>query len=248
MYPIICKIGPLTVYSYGLMLVLSFSIATLLIIHQAKKHGLNQDLIFNLAFIILISGIIGARILYVIMNLKYYLSNPIEIIMLTRGGLAWFGGLILGSLSCIVYLRRRGLDTYKIFDLIIPYVALAQGIGRIGCFLNGCCFGKESLRFGVYYPVHDTVLIPTQAYSSLALLGIYIILRIRQGQEHPPGEILYLYFLLYSLWRFFIEFFRGDSKIFILGLTVFQFFSIALFILSVVMLIRIKKYKTIPKI
>ncbi len=241
MYPIICKLGPLTIYSYGLMLVLAFGIATLLLIRQARNQGLNPELILNLCFVILLSGIIGARILYVILNLEFYLDNPVQILMLYRGGLAWFGGLILGSLSCLLYLRYKGLEIYKTFDLIVPYIALAQAIGRIGCFLNGCCFGKETLYFGLYFPVHDAVLIPTQLYSSLALLAIYIILRIKQARVHRKGEIFYLYLFLYSLWRFFIEFFRGDSEIFILGLSVFQIFSIALFILSAVMLIRIKR-------
>ena len=241
MYPVICKFGPLTVYSYGLSLVLAFGLATFLLSRQGRYLGLNPEFFFNLSFIILLSGIIGARILYVILNINYYYNHPVEIIMFTHGGLAWFGGLILGIFSCIVYLRYRGLEIYKIFDLAAPYVALAQAIGRIGCFLNGCCFGKENLRFGLYFPVHSAILIPTQLYSSLALLGIYIILRIKQVRIHKKGEIFYLYLFLYSLWRFFIEFFRGDSKIFIFHLSLFQIFSIALFTLSVIMLIRIKK-------
>ncbi len=262
MYPIICKLGPLTIYSYGLALALAFCVAVFLLNRQARNQGLNPELIFNLCFIILVSGIIGARILYVVLNIKFYLNNPVEIIMLSHGGLAWFGGLILGSLSCLVYLRCKGLKIYKTFDLIIPYIALAQAIGRIGCFLNGCCFGKETLHWGIYFPIHNAILIPTQLYSSLALLGIYIILRRKQARVYPhtnlerqhkgvkqvsgggyrEGEIFYLYLFLYCLWRFFIEFFRGDSKIFILGLSIFQIISIALFILSVVMLIRIKRH------
>jgi phosphatidylglycerol:prolipoprotein diacylglycerol transferase len=241
MYPVICKIGPFTVYSYGLTLVFAFCIATLLLISQCKNKGLNPELIFNLCFIILVSGIIGARILYVILNLKFYLRNPVEIIMISHGGLAWFGGLIAGLVSCVIYLRNKGLNTYKIFDFVIPYVALAQAIGRFGCFLNGCCFGKESLRFGIYFPIHDAWLIPTQLYSSLALLGIYIILRIQQERKHPEGELFYLYLIFYSLWRFFIEFFRGDSQIFIYGLSIFQVLSVIVSILSVAMLNKIKR-------
>jgi len=240
MYPIICQLGPLTVYSYGLVLVLAFTIAVFLLILKAKNQGLNSDLIFNLCTIILVSGIIGARIFYVILNLKFYINNPIQIIMLARGGLAWYGGLILGSLTCIVYLRYKGLDIYKTVDLIIPYIALGQAIGRIGCFLNGCCYGLESPRFGIYFPVHDAVLIPTQLYSSLALLGIFIILRIFQERIHRKGEVFYVYLFLYSLWRFFIEFFRGDSEAFILNLSLFQIISIALLILSAIMLVGIR--------
>ena len=241
MHPIICKFGPFVVYSYGLLLVVAFAIATLLLIRQGKAQGLNPELISNLSFIILISGILGARIFYVVLNLDYFLNHPLEIVMFSRGGLVWFGGLILGGLSGIVYLKYKGQEIYKIFDLAIPYVVLAHGIGRIGCFLNGCCFGKENLQFGLNVASLGVTLIPTQLYSSLALLGIFMILRIRQRRGYSRGEIFYLYLFLYCLWRFFIEFFRGDSKIFIYHLTVFQIISIILFILSLVMLIRIKR-------
>jgi len=224
------------------MLVLAFSIAAFLLTREGRRQGLNPELIFNLSFIIILSGIIGGRMLYVILNLNYYLENPVQIIMLRRGGLVWFGGFISGVISCVVYLKYKGLDIYKTFDLVIPYVVLAHSIGRIGCLLHGCCFGKETLQFGLYFPVHDAILIPTQLYSSLALLGIYIILRLRQRRVCRKGEIFFLYLLLYSLCRFFIEFFRGDSKILILGFSIFQVISFAIFILSAVMLIRIKRH------
>jgi len=247
MFPIICELGPFTIYSYGLTVVLGFSICVFLITRQAKSEGLNQELIFNICFSILLSGIIGARLLYIILNFAYFFRHPAEMVMINRGGLAWFGGLFLSGLTCVIYLKYKRLDVYKIADLIIPYVALAQAIGRIGCFLNGCCFGRESLNFGLYFPVHDAVLIPTQVYSCLLLLVIYIILRIRQSQKHQKGEILYSYFFLYSLKRFFIEFLRADSEIFILSMSIFQVFSIGLFLFSLVMLIRIKKGNNRPR-
>lgn len=221
----------------------AFCVVTILVSRHAKTQGLNPELIPNLLIVLVVSGIIGARILFVILNLKFYLNNPVEIVMFFHGGLAWFGGFILASLAGGIYLRRKHLDVWRIFDMVIPYIALAQAIGRVGCFLNGCCFGKESLRFGLYFPVHDAVLIPTQLYSVLALLGIYIILRIRQLRIYSKGGVFYLYLLLYSSWRFSIEFFRGDSEIFVYGLTLFQIFSIALFVLSAVMLIRIRRKK-----
>ncbi|MFH1338309.1 MAG: prolipoprotein diacylglyceryl transferase [Candidatus Omnitrophota bacterium] len=241
MHPVICTFGPFTIYSYGLMVVLAFSIAALMLSRQAKRQGLSQEMIFNLSFIVLASGIIGARFLYIVLNFNYYLNNPVEIVMLNRGGLAWFGGLIFACISGVIYLRHKRLDVYRTLDLVVPYAALGQSIGRIGCFLNGCCYGRQALRFGIYFPVNDAILIPTQLYSSLALLGIFVILRLKQTRVHRKGEIFYLYLLLYSVWRFFIEFFRADTQIFFFGLTVFQIFCIATFILSLVMLIRIWK-------
>jgi len=231
MYPEICKIGPFTIFSYGLTLVIAFIASTYLAAREAKRKGIDPDIIFNLCFIIFCSGIIGARIFYVFSNLGYYLRNPLEIIMLQKGGLAWFGGLTLGIFSGIAYLRLKKLSVYKIADLLVPFVALGQAIGRVGCFLNGCCFGKESVH-GIYSPVHQAVLIPTQLYSSLLLVFIFIILRILQNRPHKEGQIFFAYLILYSSKRFFIEFWRGDSPAFLFQLTLFQVISIIVFLIA----------------
>jgi len=242
MHPEICKLGPLTIYSYGLALVIAFVVSTLLASAQAKKQGIDPEIIFNLCFAVFISGIIGARIFYVLLNFSYYLHNPLEIIMLQKGGLAWFGGLILGTFSGIYYLKVKKLNVYKIADLLVPFVALAQAIGRVGCFLNGCCYGKES-GFGIYFPSHTAILIPTQIYSSLFLILIFIILRFLQERPHQEGAIFFAYLLLYSVKRFFMEFWRGDSPSFIFGLTLFQLISIAVFLIAAVSLFLIKNKK-----
>ena len=242
MHPIICQMGPFTIYSYGLLLVVAFLVSSTLAAFQAKKQKINPDIIFNLSFTVFISGIIGARSLYVIENITYYLRNPLEIIMLQLGGLSWFGGLILGFLSGTVYLKKKKLSIYRILDLMSPFVALGQAIGRIGCLLNGCCFGKIS-KFGLYFPVHKLVLIPTQIYSSLALVFIFIILRFLQDRPHKEGEIFFAYLLFYSIKRFFIEFWRADNEIILFGLTLFQLMGIAVFCLAIWEILLIKKSK-----
>lgn len=242
MYPVICQIGPFTVYSYGLMLVVAFGISSLLALRKAKRQNINPDIIFNLAFIVLIAGIISARIFYVVENISYYLKEPLEIIMLQHGGLSWFGGLMGAVYVGILYLKNKKAPIYKILDLIMPFVALGQAIGRIGCLLNGCCFGRVS-KFGIYFPVHKLVLIPTQVYSSLILIFIFIILRLLQDRPHRDGEIFFIYLILYSIKRFFIEFWRADNEIIYLRLTLFQIISIAIFCLSVTKLLSIIKSK-----
>ncbi|MDO8662069.1 MAG: prolipoprotein diacylglyceryl transferase [Candidatus Omnitrophota bacterium] len=224
------------------MLVIAFVVSTLLASAEAKRKGLDPDIIFNLCFTVFISGIIGARIFYVLSDFGYYLHNPLEIIMLQKGGLAWFGGLILGVFSGIYYLKSKKLAVYRITDLLVPFVALAQSIGRLGCFLNGCCYGRES-AFGIYFPTHDAVLIPTQLYSSLFLVFIFIILRFLQEKPHQDGSIFFAYLILYSTKRFFIEFWRADSPSFAFGLTLFQLISIAIFLIAVVNLFLIKNKK-----
>jgi len=243
MYPEICKIGPFTIYSYGLILALAFMVGVALARLQAKRENIRPDLIFNFSFLVFVSGIIGARIFYIIENTDYYIKRPVEIIMLQHGGLSWFGGLTFSIVCGILYLKKKKVSIYKIFDLIAPFLALTQGLGRIGCLLNGCCFGKVS-KFGIYFPVHNAVLIPTQIYSSLALIFIFIILRFLQDKPHQEGTIFFVYLLLYSLKRFFIEFWRADNKIIFGGLTLFQILSILLFCLSIAQLTFIKKSKS----
>lgn len=209
------------------MLVLAFGISFALASSKAKKENINPGLLFNFFFAVFISGIIGARVFYVIKDISYYLKEPLEIIMLQRGGLSWFGGLISGFIFGIAYLKKTNAPIYKTLDLVVPFAALAQAIGRFGCFLNGCCFGRTA--------------IPVQLYSSLVLIFIFIILRLLQERAHKEGQIFLSYLLLYSAKRFFIEFLRLDNEIILFGLTLFQFISIAIFCVAFIKLILLKR-------
>ena len=171
-------------------------------------------------------------------NLKFYLSDPLEIIMLQHGGMSWFGGLIFGSFAACWMIKRAKLNLLETLDLLAPFVALGQAIGRIGCLLNGCCYGKVS-RWGLYFPSQDQVLIPTQLYSSLLLLLIFYILRTLQERKHLAGQIFYSYLFLYALKRFGIEFLRNDTPKLIFSLSLFQLLSIPVFIFAGLMLMKI---------
>lgn len=243
MHPIICQLGPFTIYSYGLMLVLAFTLGLALSILRAEKEGIRGDLVFNFCFAVFIWGIIGARLFYVIENSAYYLQNPLEIIKLHYGGLSWFGALLAGIFSGIVYLRKKKLSLYKMADLLVPFLALAQAVGRIGCLLTGCCGGRASEAFGLYFAAHKEYRIPTQLYSSLVLILIFIILRLLEDRPHKRGQIFYLYLVLYSLKRFFIEFWRVEHRFIFYGLTLFQLISVAVFIFSLLKLLSLKTAK-----
>lgn len=238
MLPEICHIGPFTVYSYGVALVLAFFVCAHLACRQAKKEGVNPEFIFNLCFFIFISGIIGARLFYISYNLEFYLRNPLEIIMLQHGGMAWFGSALFGSITAVILIKKNKLSLLKILDLFVPFVALGQAIGRIGCLLNGCCFGRPS-EHGIYFKSADQFLIPTQMYSSLLLLLIFVILRLLQERKHLTGIIFCAYLFLYSIKRFFIEYLRNDSPRIFFGLTLFQVLSLAMFSVSLFLFIRI---------
>ena len=240
MHPIICQIGAFTVYSYGLTLALAFFIASWLAVRRAAKTGVDPDIISGVCFIAVVSGIAGARALFVLDNLRFYISHPLEILMLQHGGLSWFGGMLLAILCACLYLKRKKISVYTVLDLLAPFVVLAQAIGRIGCFLNGCCYGRPS-RFGIYVDASHEALIPTQIYSALMLLMIFVFLRFMQ--ERPglkAGTVFFLYILLYSLKRFFIEFFRGDNSPVLWNLTLFQLFSVALFVVALTKLIMLR--------
>lgn len=240
MHPIICQIGPFAVYSYGLLLVLAFFTATFLAQRKALTLGVNPQIIFDITFAALVAGIIGGRLFYVLTHLNYYINEPLSILKLWEGGLSWFGGLLSGFIVASIYIKRNKLKVVKILDLLAPFLALAHSIGRIGCLLNGCCYGIES-RWGIYFPVHNKILVPTQLYSSLALLAIFIILRVIQDRPHKNGEIILSYLIFYSVWRFIIEFWRAEESAVLWGLTRFQLISLVVLIIS--LFIAIKKTK-----
>ena len=250
MHPILFKIGPLTIYSYGAMVALGFGLATLLIYARAAKFGLDKDKIIDLVIIILVVGIIGARALYVFLNLPHYMANPMEVPNLSKGGLVWYGGFLSALFAAIWYIRKKRIDFWAVADLMAPYIALAQSFGRIGCFLNGCCYGIEvapGSPFAVTFPCESISRQPTQIYSSIALFSIFVILMLWQERRHFYGEIFLCYCLLYSFKRFFMEFLRGDNPHLMLGLTLSQYISIAIFLASLlVFLYKVIKWKENP--
>ena len=235
MHPILIQIGHFSVYSYGAMFALGFAAAFFLIVRNAPRYNFEKDTIGNLLFAALLGGIAGARALYVLLHISYYMRHPLEILNLTRGGLVWYGGNLGGLAAFVWYAAKRKLKIWNAADLFVPYIALAQSIGRIGCFLNGCCYGiasSPSYPLGVVFPGSGAVLHPTQIYSSLALLVVYVILRIWQEKRRFPGEICLGYFMLYPLERFLMEFLRGDNIRIFLGLTMSQIISVVVFFIA----------------
>ena len=241
MHPILLKLGPFTVYSYGAMVALGFGLATLLIYTRASKFHLDKDKIIDLAIVILIAGVIGARAVYILLNMGYYLANPIEIIDLSKGGLVWYGGFLAGLFALIFYIRKERLDFWNVADLFAPYIALAQGFGRIGCFLNGCCYGipaPSGYIFAVTFPYENVARHPTEIYSILALFLIFALLRLWQDKRHFVGEVFLGYCILYSSKRFLIEFLRGDNPKIFFGLTISQMVSIFIFLMAAPLFIK----------
>ena len=227
MHPVIFKFGLVTVYAYGLMVFIAVVTCLNLLVKEARRLGYDKDLIFDLGITIIFSGIIGARLLYVLLNLGFYLENPIEIFLLAHGGLAILGGIVFSLISAFIFMKLKKMPFLDTLDLIAPYVVLGQSIGRIGCLLNGCCYGFPS-EIGFYFPVHEEILFPVQLLSSFLLLLLFVLLRIKQYRPHSTGMVFVSYIIYYSLLRFFTEFIRADSSRLMFNLTVFQYFCIAL--------------------
>ncbi len=232
MLPVICKIGPFTIYSYGLMMAVSAIVCSILLSRDARVKGISLEVVYDFIFWMVLTGILGARIFYILLNFEFFRRNPSEIVMLQNGGLAWQGGLIVSTLIAFYFIKRKRLPTWMFLDLVAPYIALGQAIGRIGCFLNGCCYGKP-VSWGIYFPVHQAHLHPTQLYSAVSLTVIFFILKAFQKYAKIPGQVLILYFVLASLERFIVEFFRADHKISFLGLSEFQVVSMGIFLVAI---------------
>jgi len=215
MHPILLKCGPLAIYSYGVMVALGFGIASTLIYRRASELNVDKGIVLDLLIVILISGIIGGRLFFVLLNLGYYARQPLEIFMLWKGGLAWFGGFFAALAATVVCSRMRGLDFWLVADLAAPYAALGQAFGRVGCYLNGCCYG-----IGRH---------PVQLYSASLLAAIFVVLVMWQKKRRFKGEVFLGYCIVYPFQRFFIEFLRGDNPKALWGLTIFQLISIAVF-------------------
>ena len=243
MRPILFSFGPMHLYSYGLSIALGVLLALFLMKQRALKTGFPKpDEVFDMAFTVLVWGFIGARLFYVIQNFSYYAGEPLKIFAVWEGGLIFYGGAIAAFFGVLRMSRKRQWPFWKILDFVIPYGVMTHAFGRIGCFLNGCCFGKAcdlpwAVRFPeLPYPVH-----PTQLYEAAYDLALFAFLLARRKKARFEGEIALLYFLLYGLGRYLIEFLREPSWIW-RGLTSKQWLSVAI-ILVAFFLFRSRKPK-----
>ena len=233
MYPELFSIGSLTVHSYGLMMALAILVATLALYREAPREGINPDHILEAVIVAAFFGLIGSRILYIILHWSYYSSQPFVKILTEFEGLTFYGAMFGGVIALLIWCARRKISFMKMADLFAPYLALGYGIGRIGCFLNGCCYGKEAdLPWALPINMADPVLRhPVQLYATLGGILIFIILKLLKPRRPFIGFVTLMLFALYGSLRFTTEFFRYGSET-AAGFTAAQIFSLSLFVLS----------------
>jgi len=221
MFPEALQIGPLSLHTYGIMVALGILCGVLLAEFLWRRQGGEPGKVVDLSFMVVLSGLIGARIVFVLVNLDYYLGNPLEIIMIWKGGLVFFGALFGGILGLIAAVRLYQVPFWATMDAVAPGMAFGHALGRLGCFSAGCCFGEPTTAWWAVTftdprclatDVLNTPVHPVQLYSAFALLVLTAFLVWKHSRKRFDGQILALYMGIYSVFRFAVEFFRSDYR------------------------------------
>jgi phosphatidylglycerol:prolipoprotein diacylglycerol transferase len=224
------KIFGFSVHGYGLMLAIAFLVGIFGVAKMAKPHGVSFDDVVDLAIWIIIGAVIGSRAAYVITEYHYFLTVPWwHIFWVGSGGLAFHGGLIGGFLAGFWLIRSKKIYPWKLADIVAPFIALGYSIVRIGCFMNGCCYGKVSnVPWALHCAASDSALRhPTQLYSMIGSLILFLVLFRLRNHRQFSGFLFLLYIGLYSIMRFIVEIFR-ESPVFLPGLSLAQLVCIIL--------------------
>ena len=248
MYPKLFELGPFTVYTYGVLLAAAYLLGLQFALARAKSRGLDPNRIMDLGIWIIVSALVGAKLLLLIVEFDQFSRDPAELLNLARSGGVFYGGLIAAVLVAFWYMWRHRLPLWSVSDVFAPGIALGHVIGRFGCFFAGCCFGKETtvpwaITFTSEYAARNVgtpinrPLHPTQLYEAGAELLILLFLIATERKGRPfPGRTFWGYMLLYGISRFIIEFYRGDVRGTIGMFSTSQFVSLLIVPISFILL------------
>ena len=219
MRPELFNIFGFHIYGYGLMIAIGIICAAYIFTKNAGKRGYNEDKIFNLIILTVIMGVIGGKLLFIITEIEDIINDP-SILLEFGNGFVIYGAIILGALTVFLYCKKKKWSSLEVLDCLVPAVAIAQGFGRMGCLLAGCCYGAETnFPLSIVFPrgvnslaptgIH---LHPTQIYSSIFdfALGIFLLWYLKKKKD--KGKTFGLYVIIYSIGRFIIEFLRNDPR------------------------------------
>ena len=242
MKPIFIELGPVTIYSWGLMFVLAFTIGLIVAIREGRRKNISREEVTNLALYLLIGGLVFARLIFVIFNGPiFYLNNPWRIFMVWEGGLAFHGALLGGFISGYLFSRASKIPLGKVADLVTPSLALGLAVGRVGCFLGGHCEGVvTNLPWAVSFPGLVGRRHPTQLYESFLDLVVFAIIWWRRDKIKFDGYLFLVYLILYSFVRIFVEIFR-ESQFLVGPITFAQVASFAIIIAALLIIMRQQK-------
>ena len=251
MHPMLWQYGPFTLYTFGLCFAVAVLLGAWVVLRQAARERdfpLTQETLSDVLLAGVLGGIVGGRFLYIVLNWPVYVEQPWEVVALWRGGLVYYGGFVGGLAAVLWYVHRQLVRAHRwsaasclqVIDACMPALALAQSVGRLGCFFNGCCYGRTTLSgWGMRFPGALLPLYPTQLLESFGALMLFVILRAVQVRQErrpappPPGLLTGLYLVCYGVLRFSLEFLRGDNPHWWLGLTVSQWIGVVVVPLGV---------------
>jgi phosphatidylglycerol:prolipoprotein diacylglycerol transferase len=254
-YPKLFELGPFTVYTYGVLLAVSYLLGLKLAMSRGKARGLDSNRVLDLGIYIIIAALVGAKLLLLIVDFDQYKSNPAELLSLARSGGVFYGGLILAVAVAFWYIARHGMPFWTTCDVFAPGIALGHVTGRLGCFAAGCCYGRPTdVPWGVIFtnPLAAAQvgtplgirLHPTQLYEAGAELLILIVLLATEKRGRKfPGRTFWSYMFFYAVSRYIIEIYRGDPRgvVPFVGVSTSQFISLVLGPLSLVMLVWLSR-------
>ena len=241
MHRILFSIGSYPIYSYGVLVALGCIAGAYYAAFQSWRLGIKRDDAFEASVWVIAMAVIGARIGFVIQNLPFYFTHPVQILNFRAGGMSWHGSIFGILFGVWVPTRRMGIHMVDYLDLLAPGMMLGLAIGRIGCFLNGCCYGKIAPPpWGIVTPTEDNPNValsryPTQLYEMTLAFIAFGFLSRALGKRKFRGQIYCEFLITYSIIRFVVEFWRAGSVL-PGGLTLAQYVSIAIVILGVVLM------------
>ena len=251
--------GPVAVYTYGVLLAAAYLIGLKFAMVRGRTRGLDENRVMDLGIYIIISALVGAKLMLLVVDFRHFIANPTDMLTLVRSAGVFYGGLILAVLVSFWYLRRHRMPFWTTCDVFAPPIALGHVIGRFGCLMAGCCYGRQTdvpwaITFTDPYAASNVgtplgvPLHPTQLYEAGAELLILILLLATERRGRPfPGRTFWSYMLLYAVSRFIIEIYRGDLRGVVFdSISTSQFISLVLAPLSVIMLLRLRKQTTTP--
>ena len=244
MHPILLKLGPITIYTYGAFVFLGVVAFYFICKRQTSKEGIPKEDFSNIFFWTLIWGFLGARLTYILVEWQWFLNNPFSVIF-SRSGFVFYGGVIFGILTLYILAKKHKLNFLNFADIAALGIPLGHAFGRIGCFFYGCCYGKAiNSKWGVLFPAESPAgfegvkVIPTQLYSAFFLVLIFIFLLILKKHKKFNGQILLSYGICYGIFRFIIEFYRGDPRGGFFFLSTSQFIALIVIITSGFLFLR----------
>ena len=255
------NVGPLTLHTYGVLLAAAFLLGLWMAARQARREGLDAARVSDLAVYVLIAGLVGAKLLLLVVEWDYYSRYPKELLSIFQSGGVFYGGLIAAFPVAWWYLRRHQLPGWRVADALAPGVVLGQAVGRLGCLAAGCCYGRPTdvpwaITFRDIYATRavgtpiDIPLHPTQLYESAAALLILVVLLWMAPRKRFHGQVVLSYVALYAIARFVVELFRGDASrgmVFDGLLSTSQFLSLILLVAVAIAAPAVYRRQAIPR-